>query len=224
MYNRDTPMKAVALTALLLPFLCSAATPAAQIDSAMPGLLATYRELHEHPEVSGKEQRTSAFLAAELRKLGYAVTENIGKYENGSPAFGVVAILRNGDGHTLLIRTELDALPVEEKTGLEYASREPGVMHACGHDIHMTSLLGTARVLAERRNEWRGTLMLIGQPSEESIGGAQAMLADNLYARFGKPDYAIALHDDSRLATGTLGVTAGPLLSSATTFDVTMRG
>jgi len=148
----------------------------------------------------------------------------VGRYTDGTPAWGVVAILHHGAGHTLLIRTELDALPVEERTDLPYASLEHGVMHACGHDIHMTSLLGTARALAALQSQWRGTLMLIGQPAEEMVGGARAMVGDRLYERFGKPDYVIALHDDPRLAAGTVGVTPGPVLSSSTTVEVTIRG
>src|SRR5579884_1472741 len=124
MYNRETRMKAVLAVLACAAMCCFAQIPQAQIDARMPSLLATYRELHEHPEVSAHEQRTSAFVAGELRKLGYTVTEHVGKYEDGTPAFGVVAILQNGQGRTLLIRTELDALPVQEETGLEYASRE----------------------------------------------------------------------------------------------------
>ena len=209
---------------LFLTTRASCADLSSIVDSEMPSLLATSKTLHQHPEVSQHEEHTSAFVAAELRKAGYDVTERVGRYTDGTPAWGLVAILHHGAGHTLLIRTELDALPVEERTDLPYASLEHGVMHACGHDIHMTSLLGTARALAALQSQWRGTLMLIGQPAEEMVGGARAMVGDRLYERFGKPDYVIALHDDPRLAAGTVGVTPGPVLSSSTTVEVTIRG
>jgi amidohydrolase len=203
------------------------------VEQELPALTATYKDLHAHPELSHHEEHTSAFLAGELRKAGYSVTEHVGKYAGGAPAYGIVAVLKNGNGPVVMVRTDMDALPVEEKTGLPYASRvrtkndagqQVGVMHACGHDLHMTSLLGTARVLAKLKDRWSGTLMLIGQPSEETIDGARAMLAGGLYARFAKPDYAIALHDDSEMEAGKIGVTAGPLLASSTSVDVTIRG
>ncbi len=197
------------------------------------GLVATYEDLHRHPELSRHEEKTSAFLAGELRRAGYEVTEHVGKYADGSAAYGIVAVMHNGSGPTLLIRTDMDALPVTEKTGLPYASaaramgehgQEVGVMHACGHDIHMTVMLGVARSLSQLKNDWHGTLLLIGQPAEERVEGARAMLADHLYERFGRPNYAIALHDDSNLAAGTVGVVSGPLLASSTSVDVWIRG
>jgi len=194
------------------------------VNQQTPSLLAVYKDLHEHPELSAHEEKTSAFVAGELRKAGYTVTEHVGRYADGPGAFGVVGVLKNGDGPAVLVRTELDALPVEEKTGLPYASRNPGVMHACGHDLHMTSLLGTARVLAELKDRWSGTLLMIAQPAEETIGGAKAMLTDGTYSRFPRPNYAIALHDTPGLAVGQVGVTAGPLLASSTSVDVTIRG
>src|ERR1051326_6023002 len=196
--------------ATLLFILLLAVTGKAQqaldssVDHQPSSLITTYKILHANPELSGHEEKTSATLAKELRALGYEVTEGIGKYADSAwRGYGVVALLRNGDGPTLLVRADMDALPVEEKTGLPYASRvkakndagqDVAVMHACGHDIHVTTLLGTARLLARLKDQWRGTLMLIGQPAEESIGGAKAMLNDGLYARFPKPNYAIALH------------------------------
>lgn len=204
-----------------------------RVDPQLPGLVATYKDLHQHPELSHFEEHTSAFLAAELRKAGFDVTEHVGKYPDGQRAYGVVALLKNGPGPVLLVRTDMDALPVEEQTGLPYASRvrvkneagqENGVMHACGHDIHMTVFLGTARTLAAMKDRWHGTLMLIGQPAEERIDGARAMLADDLYTRFPKPDFAIALHDDSDLEAGKVGMTSGPALASSTSVDVTIRG
>jgi hippurate hydrolase len=222
---------------LMVLFLAAAAAPRtdlpAIVDAEVPGLLSTYKEIHEHPELSGHEEKTSALLAGALKTAGYEVTERVGRYPDGSPAFGVVAVLKNGPGPLLLVRTELDALPVEEKTGLPYASRvrtkndagqDVPVMHACGHDLHMTTLLGTAQAMAKLKDRWRGTLMFVGQPAEESVGGARAMVTDHLYDRFGKPTWAIALHDDSDMAAGQVGVVSGPLLASATTVEVTIRG
>ncbi len=199
----------------------------------MPALIETYKDFHRNPELSHREEHTSAKLAADLRQLGYTVTEHVGKYQDGSQAWGIVAIFENGPGPRLLIRTDMDALPVEEKTGVDYAShvrstnaegQPTSVMHACGHDIHMTVLLGTAKELVSRKSQWHGTLMLIGQPSEETIDGARAMLADKLYARFGKPDFVLGEHDDASIAAGYLAIKGGPLLASSTSVDVVMRG
>jgi hippurate hydrolase len=194
--------------------------------------VATYKELHAAPELSHHEEKTSAFVAAELRKAGYTVTERVGRYYDGSQAWGVVGILKNGVGPTLLIRADMDALPVTEDTGLAYSSKvrstnpagqDVGVMHACGHDIHVTTLIGVARAMAALKSQWHGTLMLVGQPSEETIDGAKAMMADHLYERFGKPNMAIALHD-SPFPAGLVAVVPGPALASSTSIDVIMRG
>jgi amidohydrolase len=221
------------------PGLTSGSTPGStsgltqSLNAQMPALIDTYKDFHLHPELSHHEEHTSATLAADLRKLGYTVTEHVGKYHDGSQAWGIVAVLENGPGKRLLIRSDMDALPVEEKTGLDYASHETStnaegkptsVMHACGHDIHMTVLLGTAKELAETKSQWHGTVMLIGQPSEETIDGARAMLADHLYERFGKPDLVISEHDSASLAAGNVGIAGGPLLASSTSIDVVMRG
>jgi amidohydrolase len=204
----------------------------ALVDKQLPSLLATYKQLHAAPELSHHEAQTSALLADEMRKAGYTVTEHVGKYPDGSQAYGVVGILKNGAGPTLLIRTDLDALPVTEDTKLPYASKvrsknpagqDVGVMHACGHDIHMTTMIGVARNMVALKSQWHGTLMLIGQPSEETIDGAKAMMADHLYERFGRPDLAIALHD-SNFAAGKVSVVSGPALASSTSIDVVMRG
>lgn len=194
------------------------------VSSETPGLVETYKGLHTHPELSHHEEHTSALLAAELRKAGYTVTERVGKYPDGSQAYGVVAILQNGPGRRLLIRTDLDALPVTEETGVNYASQNAGVMHACGHDIHMTTMIGTARALAALKKQWHGSVMLIGQPAEEVVDGARAMLADHLYERFGTPDEAIALHDTNTRAAGTVSITSGAALAGMTSIDVTLRG
>jgi amidohydrolase len=202
------------------------------VDKQFPSLLTTYKGLHAAPELSHHEAQTSALLAAEMRKVGYTVTERVGKYPDGSQAYGVVGIMKNGAGPTLLVRTDLDALPVTEDTKLPYASKvraknpagqDVGVMHACGHDIHITTMIGVARNMAALKSQWHGTLMLIGQPSEETIDGAKAMLADHLYERFGKPDLAIALHD-ANFAAGKVSVVSGPALASSTSIDVVMRG
>jgi len=206
----------------------------AMIDRDIAAWLTTYRNLHTAPELSHREEKTSAFVAGELRKLGFTVTEHIGKYQNAQwNGYGVVAVMKNGPGPTVLVRTELDALPVEEKTGVAYASNvktkndagvEVGVMHACGHDMHMTSFLGTAKMLTELKSRWSGTLIMLGQPAEETGDGANAMLRDNLYTNFPKPDFAIALHDKPELETGKVGYTPGYAMASATSIDVKIRG
>src|SRR5687767_3130859 len=184
----------------------------AMIERDIASWLSTYKTLHAAPELSHREEKTAAFVAGELRKLGFTVTERIGKFQNAQwNGYGVVAMMKNGAGPTVLVRTELDALPVEEKTGVPYASQvkakndagvEVSVMHACGHDIHMTSFLGTARLLTELKGSWSGTLVMLAQPAEETGDGANAMLRDDLYTRFPKPDFAIALHDKPELETG----------------------
>ncbi len=203
------------------------------VKAQLPVLTETYKHFHRNPELSHHEEKTSAFLAAELRKAGYTVTERVGKYQDGSQAYGIVAVLENGAGPRLLVRADMDALPVEEKTGLDYAStvhatnpqgQDVGVMHACGHDIHLTVLLGTAREMAARKSEWHGTLVLVGQPSEETIDGARAMLADGLYERFGRPDLVVSEHDASTSPAGSIALKGGPLLASSTSIDVVMRG
>jgi amidohydrolase len=204
------------------------------IADDMPWLLTTYKMLHAAPELSHHEEKTSAFFAGELRKFGYTVTEHIGKYEKPEWAgFGVIGVMKNGAGPTVLIRTELDALPVDEKTGVEYASKvktkndagvEVSVMHACGHDIHMTSMLGTAKTLSELKSSWHGTLVILGQPAEETIDGARAVLRDGLYDKIPKPDFAIALHDSAELETGKVGFTSGYAMASGTAVDIKIRG
>lgn len=176
-----------------------------------------YRQLHRRPELSGQEKATAARMAAELRKAGFQVTEGFGGH-------GVVGLLRNGAGPTVLIRTDLDALPVEEKTGLPYASENPGVMHACGHDLHMTALVGAARVLSQLKDHWKGTLLLVGQPAEETVGGAAGMLAAGLYQKFPRPDYCLALHVDAALEAGKIGYREGFMMASVDAVDITIRG
>ena len=206
----------------------------AALDREMASLLASYKALHAAPELSHHEEKTAASVAKELRALGYDVTERVGKYDRPElTGYGVVAILRNGAGPTVLVRGDMDALPVEEKTGLPYAStvrtkneagQDVGVMHACGHDVHVTALVGTARLLAQMKAQWHGTLVFVGQPAEETIDGAQAMLADNLYTRFPRPDFALALHDNADLEAGRIGVVPGYALASSSSVDIVVRG
>jgi len=204
------------------------------VDRQLPALVTLYKDLHASPELSHHEEKTSALVARELKSLGFDVTEHVGKYPNPDwKVYGVVAVMKNGTGPTVLVRADMDALPVEEQTGLPYASHvrakddagvDVPVMHACGHDIHVTALIGTARVLTALKSQWHGTLVMIGQPAEERIDGARAMLADGLYTRFPKPDYALALHDSAELETGKVGYVAGYMLASATSVDVTILG
>ncbi len=201
-------------------------TVRALADREYPSLFELYRHFHAHPELSLNEEKTSARLAEELRRAGYEVTERVG-------GWGVVAVLKNGAGPTVLVRADMDALPVREQTGLPYAStvtardsagNEVGVMHACGHDIHMTSLVGTARALAQLRTHWAGTLILIGQPAEEAGGGAARMLADGLFTRFPRPDFCLALHDNAEMPAGQLGYTPGFSTANVDSVDITVRG
>ena len=204
-----------------------AETPQAWVKENLPDVVKLYHHFHAHPELSFQEKETAARLAKEWEAVGFTVTPNVGGH-------GVVGILKNGDGPTLMLRTDLDALPVTEQTGLGYASKvtvinpddgtETGVMHACGHDIHIANIIGVARYMAANKDLWSGTLMLIGQPAEERGAGAKAMLEDGLFERFPKPDYAVALHVDSSSATGTVGYRAGYALANVDSVDITCRG
>ena len=196
----------------------------ASVEADYPRLDALYKELHAHPEVAFEEVKTSAKLAAEMRALGFEVTEKIGKT-------GVVAIYKNGDGPTIMVRTELDALPMEEKTGLAYASHDKTVWngqdtfvaHSCGHDIHMASWVGTAKMLLGLKDQWHGTLMFIAQPAEETLSGAKAMLADGLFTRFKKPDFGFALHDGA-FAYGSVSYRVGIGSSNSDSLEITFHG
>lgn len=225
---------ALATLFLLVAPVCAQQSLDAMVDREIGNLVSTYKMLHAAPELSHHEEKTSAFVAQQLRALGYQVTDHVGKYDRPEwQGYGVVAVMKNGDGPTVLVRTDLDALPVEEKTGLPYASKvttkneagqEVSVMHACGHDIHITTLLGTARMLAQLKDQWRGTLVLIGQPAEETIDGAKAMLADGLYSKIPRPDFAIALHDNSDLEAGKVAYAPGFALANSTSVEITIRG
>lgn len=180
-------------------------------------LIPVYQELHRHPELSYQEEKTASLFASELKTLGFEVTTQFGGH-------GVVAILKNGKGSTVMLRTDLDALPVSEATGLPYASVEKGVMHACGHDLHIANLIGVAKHLKDRNQEWRGTLILIGQPAEEKGGGANAMLKAGLFKKFPKPDFAIALHADGSKPVGKITLNSGPTTANVDSVDITMKG
>ncbi len=198
----------------------------AAVAADMPALMELYRDLHANPELSFEEIETAAKLAARLRALGFEVTEGVGKT-------GVVGVMRNGDGPVVMLRADMDGLPVVEQTGLPYASKrtatpasgvETGVMHACGHDTHMAGWIGAAQLLAERKDQWRGTLVMVGQPAEEIGEGALAMLADGLYTRFPKPDYVLAFHDAAQFPAGMIGYSPGYALANVDSVDVVVPG
>ena len=216
----------VAMLAAAAPAQPKAPRDALGLDAIYPELDALYLDLHKSPELSGREEKTAAKLADRLRRLGYEVTTGVG-------GTGVVGVLRNGSGPTVLLRTELDALPVEEKTGLPYASKVTStdptgktvpVMHACGHDVHMASWTGAAALLARAKDRWRGTLVMVGQPAEETVAGAKAMLADRFFERFPKPDFSVAVHDSSDLPAGKVAWIPGYALANVDSVDVTLFG
>lgn len=196
------------------------------IEKELPSLVKVYQELHQHPELSFQEEKTAARLASELKAAGFEVTTGVGGH-------GVVAVLKNGDGPVVMFRSDLDGLPVHEETGLPYASQATGknddgttvpTMHACGHDIHITNLVGLSRYAAAHRDRWQGTLVLIGQPAEERVDGAVAMLKDGLYTRFPKPQFAVALHVDSELPAGQIGYRPGYAFANSDSCDIVMKG
>lgn len=215
------------LLAMLSALACAQApSQVSEVETIYPDAKALYLDIHQNPELSSHEVQTAAKLAGRLRDLNYVVTEHVG-------GTGVVAVLKNGTGPTVMLRTELDALPVEEKTGLPYASkvhakddagRDVGVMHACGHDVHMASLFGTAAIMAHSKDTWHGTLILIGQPAEETISGAKRMIEDGLMTRFPKPDIALALHVGNELPAGEVGVGPGYRFSNADSLRITIYG
>ena len=232
-------MKIVMLSAVCLWLVFAVSglaqqTPQALADAELPSLLAIYKDIHSHPELSAQEERTAALVAKELRAAGCEVTEHLGKYENNKlKAYGVVGVMKNGDGPTVLVRTDMDALPVEEDTGLPYASKvvakndegkDVQVMHACGHDAHIAIFIGTARAVAKLKDQWHGTIVFVGQPAEELGTGARALLKDGLYEKFGKPNFALGFHDKADLETGRIGVTEGYTTANVDTVDVTVRG
>jgi hippurate hydrolase len=214
------------LTASILTPPAAGATLNEAIRADMPQLMTLYRDLHANPELSMQEVRSPAKLAAEMKKLGFAVTEKVGKT-------GVVSVLKNGEGPTLMIRADMDGLPVVEQTNLPFASKvratarsgvETGVMHACGHDTHMTAFIGTAKRLVAMKDQWAGTLVMVLQPGEETGEGAKAMLDDGLYSRFPKPSTVIAFHDAATLPAGVIGITPGYALANVDSVDILVKG
>jgi amidohydrolase len=222
-------MKTAGLFLFVSLAVCGYAQTAAsskEVDAVYPAAHALYLDLHQSPELSSHETQTASKLAARLRDLGYTVTEGVG-------GTGVVAILKNGAGPTVMLRTELDALPVEEKTGLPYASkvhthddsgRDVPVAHACGHDLHMAALVATADIMAHSKESWHGTLMLIGQPAEETISGARRMIDDGLFTRFPKPAVGVAFHVSNDLPAGQVGITPGIYNTNADSLRITIYG
>jgi amidohydrolase len=232
-------MKSPCFLILLLSILISVPvfaqqTPQSLADAELPSLLAIYKDVHAHPELSGHEERTAAIVAKDLKAAGCEVTEPVGKYDKPSlTCFGVVGVMKNGEGPTTLVRTDMDALPVKEETGLPYASKvttkndsgqEVSVMHACGHDAHIAAFIGTARALQKLKDQWAGTIIFVGQPAEEAIGGARALLKGGLYDRFGKPNFALGFHDNAQMPIGHIGVTEGYTYANVDAVDVTVFG
>lgn len=232
-------MKIHSLLVLLLsmwsaPLILAQQTPQSLADVELPSLLGIYKDIHSHPELSTQEQRTSEIVAKELRAAGYEVTEDFGKYDDPSlKCYGVIGIMKNGDGPKVLVRTDMDALPVGEETGLPYASKvvaknaqgkDVPVMHACGHDAHVSMFIGVARALAKLKDQWHGTIILVAQPAEETGSGARALLKGGLYEQFGKPDFALGFHDKADMQAGHIGVTEGYTYANVDSVDVTVRG
>ena len=222
----------VCITVLILFFspckkvLCQENAPSKWIENEVPKLVAYYKYLHQNPELSFQEKQTALIMADTLKKCGFNVIENIGGY-------GVAGVMENGEGPTVLVRADIDALPITEKTGLEYASKvraieqngqEVGVMHACGHDMHMTVWAGTAQFLSRHKDLWQGTLLFIAQPAEERGAGAAAMIEDNLFKRTTTPDYALALHVTGRLPAGDVALCEGFALANVDSVDITIKG
>ena len=216
----------IAAVALIVPATASADELTEAVGRNLPDLMALYRDLHANPELSFQETRTAALLAGRMREMGFDVTEGVGRT-------GVVSMMRNGDGPTVMLRADMDGLPVTEQTGLSFASTrrgtpasgvESGIMHACGHDTHMTAFIGTARLLSERRGSWRGTLIMVLQPAEEIGEGAKAMLDDGLFERFPVPDYALAFHDAAQFPAGMIGYSPGFALANVDSVDITVKG
>jgi len=223
-------MRRKILAAMLLACAMTAAAPAQELNQAigrdLPSLMEIYRDLHANPELSMQETRSAARMAEEARRAGFTVTSGVG-------GTGVVAVLENGPGPVLMLRADMDALPLEERTGLPFASRargttreglDTGIMHACGHDTHMAAWIGVARRLAAMRSQWSGTLVMIAQPGEETSQGARAMLDDGLFTRFPRPTHALAFHDSATLPAGMIGYSDGPALANVDSVDMVVRG
>jgi amidohydrolase len=231
-------MKTLFLSILVIISAAAAFAQQSAVDkiavSELPSLLAIYKDIHSHPELSAHEERTSVLIAKELRALGCDVTEHFGQYDKPDlKGYGVIGMMKNGNGPTVLVRTDMDALPVEEETGLPYASkitakndegREVHVMHACGHDAHMAAFIGVVRALRQLKDQWQGTIMFVAQPAEETGNGARALLKAGLYNRFGKPNFALGFHDKADMETGHIGVTEGYTYANVDSVNITVRG
>jgi hippurate hydrolase len=235
----SSDMKIVLLSAVCLWLVFAVSgfaqqTPQSLADADLPSLLGIYKDIHTHPELSAHEERTAALVAKELRAAGCQITEHLGKYEKSDlKGYGVVGVMKNGDGPTVLVRTDMDALPVEEQTGLPYASKvvvkndegkDVHVMHACGHDAHISMFIGVVRALTKLKDQWHGTILFVAQPAEETGNGARALLRDGLYQTFGKPDFALGFHDKADMQTGHIGVTEGYTYANVDSVDVTVLG
>jgi amidohydrolase len=231
-------MKTLFLSILVIISAAAAFAQQSAVDkiavSELPSLLAIYKDIHSHPELSAHEERTSVLIAKELRASGCDVTEHFGRYDKPDlKGYGVIGIMKNGGGPTVLVRTDMDALPVEEETGLPYASkitttndegREVHVMHACGHDAHMAAFIGVVRALRQLKDQWQGTIMFVAQPAEETGNGARALLKAGLYNRFGKPNFALGFHDKADMETGHIGVTEGYTYANVDSVNITVHG
>ena len=219
---------------LAISKLMAQQTPQSLAAAELPSLLTIYKDIHTHPELSTQEQRTAAIVSKELGAVGCEVTEDFGRYDNPKlKSYGVIGVMKNGDGPKVLVRTDMDALPVQEETGLPYASKvvakndegkEVHVMHACGHDAHVSMFIGVARALAKLKDQWHGTIIFVAQPAEELGSGARALLNAGLYEKFGKPDFALGFHDKADMQTGHIGVTEGYTYANVDSVDVIVRG
>lgn len=232
--NRPLLSSCFLLFSLLVAGARAQETTAQIAEAEIASLVTIYKELHAAPELSLHEEKTAALIAKELRAAGCEVTERVGKYDKpGLTCYGVIGVIKNGAGPTVAVRTDLDGLPVLEETELPYASkvfttndegRRVPVMHACGHDVHMSAFIGTARLLVKMKNQWRGTVVFIGQPAEEAVCGARALLKDGLYTRWPKPDFVLGMHDEPELAAGQLGFTEGYAFASSDAIDIIVHG
>ena len=228
------PLLILLLSLWVVPLILAQQTPQSLADAELPSLLEIYKDVHSHPELSGHEERTAALVAKELKAAACEVTEHFGTYDDPKfKAYGVIGVMKNGDGPTVLVRTDTDALPVEEETGLPYASKvvakndegkDVHVMHACGHDTHIAAFIGTARSLGKLKDQWHGTIVFVAQPAEEIGTGARALLKDGLYDRFGKPNVALGFHDKADVEAGHIAVTEGYTSANVDSVDVTVRG
>jgi len=222
------------LSAWVAPLILAQQTPQSLADAQLPSLVTIYKDIHSHPELSAHEERTAALVAKELRAARCDVTEHFGSYDDPKlKAYGVIGVMKNGEGPTVLVRTDLDALPVQEDTSLPYASKvtakndegkDVPVMHACGHDVHVAAFIGTARALAKLKDQWHGTIVFVGQPAEEMGCGARALLKAGLYERFGKPAFALGFHDKADVQAGHIAITEGYTSANVDSLDVTVRG